>query len=235
MRAQMKYRVDVIKVAASGGVFSHGDKPGAPQFTIEELKVAVEEAHAQGRKVAAHAHGTQAIKNATVAGVDWIEHGSFLDDEAIGLMKAHGTWLVADIYNDDYTLAHAEELKMPHDYVEKERALGRTQRESFARAVKAGVKIAFGTDAGVYPHGDNALQFVTMVEWGMTPAAAIRAATSNAAELLGRDDVGVLAPGRFADLVAVTGEPLKDVKTLQHVELVMKGGNVVKDARAAQK
>jgi len=235
VRAQMKYRVDVIKLAASGGVFSHGDKPGAPQFTIEELKVAVEEAHAQGRKVAAHAHGTQAIKNATVAGVDSIEHGSFLDDEAIGLMKAHGTWLVADIYNDDYTLSHAEELKMPHDYVEKERALGRTQRESFARAVKAGVKIAYGTDAGVYPHGDNALQFVTMVQWGMTPAAAIRAATSNAAELLGRSDVGVLAPGRFADLVAVSGEPLKDVKTLQHVELVMKGGNVVKDARAAQK
>jgi imidazolonepropionase-like amidohydrolase len=227
VREQMKYGVDVIKVAASGGVFSHGDRPGAPQFTVEELKVAVQEAHAQGRKVAAHAHGTVGIKNATLAGVDSIEHGSFLDDEAIRLMRAHGTWLVADVYNDDYTLGHAEELKMPHDYVEKEKALGRAQRESFARAVKAGVKIAFGTDAGVYPHGDNAHQFATMVQWGMTPAAAIRAATSGAADLLGRTDVGALTPGRFADLIAVTGEPLKDVRALEHVALVMKGGRVV--------
>jgi imidazolonepropionase-like amidohydrolase len=235
VRAQIKYGVDVIKVAASGGVFSHGDIAGAPQFSVEELRAAVEEAHAQGRKVAAHAHGTQGIKNATIAGVDSIEHGSFLDDEAIRLMKAHGTWLVADIYNDDFILSHAEELKMPADYVEKEKGLGRAQRESFARAVKAGVKIAFGTDAGIYPHGDNAKQFAFMVKWGMTPAAAIRAATSSAAELLGRKDVGVLAPGRYADLVAVKGDPLQDVTVLEHVDVVMKGGSVVKGPGSAPK
>ena len=233
VRAQMKYGVDLIKVAASGGVFSHGDKPGAPQFTVDELRAAVEEAHAQGRKVAAHAHGAQGIKNATVAGVDSIEHGSFIDDEGIKLMKAHGTWLVADIYNDDYILSHAEELKMPREYVEKEKALGRLQRENFARAVKAGVKVAFGTDAGIYPHGDNARQLATMVQWGLTPAGAIRAATSDAAELLGRKDVGVLAPGRYADLIAVGGDPLKDVRLLEHVGFVMKGGSVVKNELAA--
>jgi imidazolonepropionase-like amidohydrolase len=228
VRAQIKYGVDVIKVSASGGVFSRGDKPGAPQFTVEELRAAVEEAHAQGRKVAAHAHGAQGIKNATIAGVDSIEHGSYLDDEGIKLMKAHGTWLVADIYNDDYIVAHALDLRIPQEYVDKEKALGLTQRQSFARAVKAGVKIAFGTDAGVYPHGDNAKQLATMVEWGMTPAAAIRAATSSAADLVGRSDVGAVVPGRLADLIAVEGEPLKDVTVLQHVTFVMKGGEVVK-------
>jgi imidazolonepropionase-like amidohydrolase len=229
VRAQMKYGVDLIKLAASGGVFSKGDQPGAPQYTVEEIRVAVEEAHAQGRKVAAHAHGAQGIKNAVLAGVDSIEHGSLLDDEAIKLMKAHGTWLVSDVYNDDYILGHADALHMPREYVEKEKAIGRTQRESFARAVKAGVKIAFGTDAGVYPHGDNAKQLAVMVQWGMTPAAAIRSATSDAAELLGRKDVGVLAPGRYADLVAVEGDPLHDVRALEHVTLVMKGGAIVKD------
>ncbi len=232
VRAQIKHGVDVVKLAASGGVFSHGDKPGAPQFTLDELRVAAEEAHAQGRKIAAHAHGTQGIKNAVLAGVDSIEHGSLLDDEAIRLMKAHGTWLVADVYNDDYILGQADALKMPREYVEKEKALGRTQRESFARAVKAGVKVAFGTDAGIYPHGDNGRQFRTMVQWGMTPAAAIRAATSDAAELLGRKDVGVLAPGRYADLIAVSGEPLKDVRALEHVRFVMKGGKIVKNELA---
>jgi imidazolonepropionase-like amidohydrolase len=235
VRAQIKYGVDVIKVAASGGVLSHGDIPGAPQYTVAELRAVMEEAHAQGRKVAAHAHGAQGIKNAVIAGVDSIEHGSFLDDEAIRLMKEHATWLVADVYNDDYLLGHAEDLKIPPDFVEKERALGRTQRESFARAVKAGVKIAFGTDAGVYPHGDNAKQFAIMVQYGMTPAAALRAATSSAAVLLGREkDVGTIAPGHYADLIAVDGEPLKDVRVLEHVPFVMKGGEIVKDARPAR-
>jgi imidazolonepropionase-like amidohydrolase len=174
----------VIKVSASGGVLSHGDIPGAPQLTVEEMKVAVEEAHNQGRKVAAHAHGTQAIKNAIVAGVDSIEHGSLIDDEGIKMLKAHGTYLVADVYNDDYLLGMADKLHIPQDLVEKERALGQKQRDNFARAVKAGVKIAFGTDAGVYPHGDNAKQFVTMVRLGVTPAAALRSATSGAADLL---------------------------------------------------
>src|SRR5262249_22262512 len=148
---------------------------GAPQFTIEELKSAVEEAHAAGRKVAAHAHGAQGIKNALIAGVDSIEHGSLIDDEGIQLMLKHKAWLVADIYNDDYLLGKAIEFKLPQESIDKERALGQLQRENFAKCVRAGVRIAFGTDAGVYPHGDNAKQFQYMVKYGCTPARAIRA------------------------------------------------------------
>jgi imidazolonepropionase-like amidohydrolase len=235
VRAQMKYGVDVIKVAASGGVFSRGDQPGAPQYSLEELRALVEEAHAGGRRVAAHAHGAQAIKNATIAGVDSIEHGSLIDDEGIKLMKQHRTWLVADIYNDDYVLGKAVELKIPQEFVDKEKAIGRIQRENFVRAVKAGVRIAFGTDAGVYPHGDNARQFAFMVKYGMTPAAAIRAATRDAAELLDLKDVGVVAAGRYADVIAVTGDPLADVRALEHVSFVMKGGAVIKDELGAAK
>jgi imidazolonepropionase-like amidohydrolase len=231
VRAQLKYGVDVVKICASGGVFSRGDKPGSPQYTVEELRAAVEEAHAAGRKVAAHAHGTQAIKNAVLAGVDSVEHGSFLDDDAIRLMKEHGTWLDADVYNDDWILANAEALHYPEEFILKERSLGKTQRESFSRAVRAGVRIAFGTDAGVYPHGLNAKQLAIMVRLGMTPAAALRAATSSDAELLGRDDVGELVVGRFADLVAVPGDPLADPSVMEQVPFVMKGGVIVKDAR----
>ena len=230
VRAQMKHGVDVIKIHASGGVLSRGDSPGAPQFTVDELKAAVEEAHAAGRKVAAHAHGAQGIKNAVTAGVDSIEHGSLIDDEGIALMVKRGTWLVADIYNDDYILGRAKEFKIPEEFIEKERVLGQLQRDNFAKAVKAGVKVAFGTDAGVYPHGENGRQFAYMVKYGLTPAGAIRSATSDAAELLGRSkDVGRLAPGRYADVVAVSGDPLADVTTLEHVGFVMKGGVVVKD------
>jgi imidazolonepropionase-like amidohydrolase len=235
VRAQLKYGVDLIKVAASGGVLSRGDQPGAPQYTVEELRAAVEEAHAAGRRVAAHAHGAQAIKNATLAGVDSIEHGSLIDDEGIKLMKSRGTWLDSDIYNDDYILGKAVELKIPQEFVDKERALGKLQRENFARAVKAGVKIVFGTDAGVYPHGDNAKQFAYMVQYGMTPAAAIRAATSSAAELLDRaKDVGTIAPGRYADMIAVTADPLRDVRELEHVGFVMKGGAIVRDTMSTR-
>jgi len=145
-------------------------------------------------------------------------------------MKERGTWLVADIYNDDYILGHAEEQKIPKEFVEKERKLGQTQRDNFARAVKAGVKVAFGTDAGIYPHGDNARQFAYMVKYGLTPARAIRSATSDAAELLGRgSDLGRIAPGYYADLVAVSADPLEDVKVLEKVGFVMKGGKVVRD------
>ena len=236
VRAQLKYGVDVIKVAASGGVLSRGDQPGAPQYSIEELRALVEEAHAAGRRVAAHAHGAQGIKNATIAGVDSIEHGSLIDDEGIKLMKSHGTWLDADIYNDDYILGKAEELKIPPEFVAKERALGQLQRDNFAKAVKAGVKIAFGTDAGVYPHGDNARQFALMVKYGMTPAAAIRAATSSAAELLNRaKDVGTVSPGHYADIIAVAGDPLHDVRLLEHITFVMKGGVIDKDELTAPK
>jgi imidazolonepropionase-like amidohydrolase len=233
VRAQLKHGVDLIKVHASGGVLSRGDSPGAPQYTVEELRAIVDEAHAAGRKVAAHAHGAQGIKNAVVAGVDSIEHGSLLDDEGIQLMLKHGTYLVADIYNDDYLLGRAREFKIPEEFIEKERKLGQVQRDNFAKAVKWGVKVAFGTDAGVYPHGENGRQFYYMVKYGLTPAKAIRSATSDAAELIGRSkDLGRIAPGYFADLVAVTDDPLKDVKALEDIGFVMKGGVVVKDGLA---
>jgi len=230
VRAQLKYGADVIKILASGGVLSKGDEPGAPQYSMEELKVAVEEAHMAGRRIAAHAHGAQGIKNATLAGIDSIEHASLVDDEGIRLAKEHGTWFVMDIYNDDYILGRARQFNIPEEFIEKERKLGQLQRDNFAKAFKAGVKMAFGTDAGVYPHGENARQFAYMVKYGMTPAQAIRAATSDAAELLGRaGEVGSIAPGKYADLIAVAGDPLANVTVLEKVGFVMKAGMVYKD------
>src|SRR5437879_1288862 len=215
VRAQIKYGVDVIKVLASGGVLSKGDNPGAPQFTLDELRVAADTAHQAGRKIAAHAHGAQSIKDAIRAGFDSIEHASLVDDEGIALAKEHGTYFVMDIYNDDYLLGNAIKFGLEPENVEKEKKVGRTQRDNFAKAFKAGVKMAFGTDAGVYPHGDNARQFFYMVKFGMTPAQAIRAATSSAAELIGRSkDVGTIEAAKFADIIAVEGDPLKDVTTL---------------------
>jgi len=236
VREQIKYGVDVIKILATGGVLSAGDKPGAEQLTYEEMKMAVDEAHRTGRKVAAHAHGTEGIKDAVRAGVDSIEHGSLIDAEGIEMMKAHGTYLVADIYNDDYILGKAVEFGLPKENVDKEKMVGHLQRENFAKAVAAGVKIAFGTDAGVYPHGDNAKQFHYMVRFGMTPAGAIRAATSSAADLIDRaKDVGTLEAGKYADLIAVTANPLEKVEVLEHVSFVMKGGKVYKDELGAAK
>ena len=230
VRAQVKYGVDVIKILATGGVLSKGDSPGAPQFSPEELKVAAEEAHMAGRKIAAHAHGAQGIKNAILAGIDSIEHASLIDDEGIRLAKEHGVYLVMDIYNDDYILGKAAEFGLPKENLDKERMVGQLQRQNFEKAVKAGVKMAFGTDAGVYPHGDNAKQFYYMVKYGMTPAQAIRAATSSAADLIGRaQDVGTVEAGKYADLIAVTADPLKDVRALENVGFVMKGGVVYKD------
>jgi imidazolonepropionase-like amidohydrolase len=230
VRAQVKYGVDVIKILATGGVLSKGDSPGAPQFTYEELKVAADEAHMAGRKIAAHAHGAEGIKNAILAGIDSIEHASLASDEDIQLAKQHGTYFDMDIYNDDYLLGKAVEFGLPQENIDKEKMVGRTQRETFKKAVNAGVKMAFGTDAGVYPHGDNAKQFVTMVQWGMTPAQAIRTATQNSADLIGRSkDVGTIEVGKYADIIAVTGDPLQDVSVLQNVGFVMKGGMVYKD------
>jgi imidazolonepropionase-like amidohydrolase len=230
VRAQVKYSVDVIKIIASGGVLSKGDSPGAPQYTVEELKAAADEAHMAGRKIAAHAHGAQGIKNAIVAGIDSVEHASLIDDEGIRLAKEHGAYLDMDIYNDDYILGKAQEFGLPQENIDKEKMVGRLQRESFQRAVKAGVKMAFGTDAGVYPHGDNAKQFFYMVKFGMTPAQAIRAATTSAADLIGRSkDVGSIETGKFADLIAVTADPLQNVRALENVGFVMKGGSVYKD------
>lgn len=230
VRAQVKYGVDVIKILATGGVLSKGDSPGAPQFTFEELKAAAEEAHMAGRKIAAHAHGTQGIKNAILAGIDSIEHASLIDEEGIRLAKEHGTYLVMDIYNDDYILGKAIEFGLPQENVAKEKQVGRLQRENFQKAVAAGAKMAFGTDAGVYPHGDNAKQFYYMVKFGMTPTQAIRAATVNAADLIGRSkDVGSIESGKYADIIAVSADPLQNVRALENVGFVMKGGVVYKD------
>ncbi|HTL55773.1 MAG TPA: amidohydrolase family protein [Candidatus Limnocylindrales bacterium] len=234
VRAQVKYRVDVIKIMATGGVLSRGDSPGAPQYTLEELKAAAETAHMAGRKIAAHAHGTQGIKNAILAGIDSIEHASLLDEDGIRLAREHGTYLVMDIYNDDYILSEAPKFGLTEEKLNKEKAIGRLQRESFEKAVKAGVKMAFGTDSGVYPHGDNAKQLAYMVKYSMTPAQAIRSATSDAADLIGRSqDVGSIQPGRFADIIAVEGDPLADVSSLEHVTFVMKGGAVIINSAGA--
>ncbi|HEY6376457.1 MAG TPA: amidohydrolase family protein [Edaphobacter sp.] len=230
IRAQVKYGVDVIKILASGGVLSKGDQPGAPQYTFEELKMAADTAHATGRKIAAHAHGAQSIKDAINAGIDSIEYASLVDDEGIRLAKAHGTYFVMDIYDDDYILGKAKDFGIPEEMTNKERGVGKLQRENFRKAFQAGVKMAFGTDAGVYPHGDNAKQFHYMVMYGMTPAQAIQAATRNAADLIGRaSDVGVLSPGHYADLIALKEDPLQRVEVLENVPFVMKGGAIAKN------
>ena len=235
VRAQVKYGVDVIKILATGGVLSKGDSPGAPQFTPEELKAAADEAHMAGRKIAAHAHGTQGIKNAILAGIDSIEHASLIDDEGIRLAKEHGVYLDMDIYNDDYILGKAIEFGLPKENVDKEKMVGKTQRENFEKAVKAGAKMAFGTDAGVYPHGDNAKQFFYMVKYGMTPAQAIRTATANSADLIGHaKDVGTIEAGKYADIIAVSADPLQDIRALENVGFVMKGGTVYKDVITAK-
>jgi len=232
VRWEIKYGADLIKVLASAGVLSEEESVGAPQYSQEELNALVAEAAMWGKKVAAHAHGAEAIKRAVRAGVASIEHGSLLDDEGIRLMKEKGTYLVADVYNDDYILAEYARLGYPQKTIDKERQVGRAQRENFQRAVRAGVKIAFGTDAGVYPHGWNAKQFAHMVRWGLTPMQAIQAATVNAADLMGWSDrVGSLEPGHYADVIAVHGDPLADVATLEKVTFVMKGGAVVKEDR----
>jgi imidazolonepropionase-like amidohydrolase len=230
VRENVKYGADVIKICASGGVLSKGDLPGTAQYSPEEMKALVEEAHRLGRKVAAHAHGTQSIKEAIAAGVDSVEHASLVDDEGIRMAKDHGTYFVMDIYNDDFILQQGARVGMLPESIEKEKKLGKLQRENFQKAVKAGVKMAYGTDGGVYPHGDNAKQFAFMVQYGMTPMQAIEAATVNAAELLGwADRVGSVEPGKFADLIAVSGDPLSDVRVLENVGFVMKGGAVVKN------
>jgi imidazolonepropionase-like amidohydrolase len=230
VREVIKYGADVIKVCASGGVLSKGDQPGTPQYTLEELQAIAEEAHKLGRKVAAHAHGAQSIKDAIRAGIDSIEHSSLIDDEGIALAKQHGTYLVFDIYNDDFILQEGAKAGMLPESIEKEKKIGRLQRENFRHAFQAGTKMAFGTDSGVYPHGDNARQFAKMVEWGMKPLDAIQAATVNAADLIGwPDKIGALETGHYADLIAVSDDPLSDVRVLESVKFVMKGGAVVRN------
>jgi imidazolonepropionase-like amidohydrolase len=229
VRRNVKQGADLIKVLATAGVLSQEESAAAALYSQEELNTLVEEAAMWGKKVAAHAHGAEGIKRAVRAGVASIEHGSLLDDEGIRLMKEKGTYLVADIYNDDYILGEFTRLGYPQQIIEKERSIGRQQRENFRKAARAGVKIAFGTDAGVYPHGWNGRQFKKMVEWGLTPMQAIQAATVNAADLMGWSDrVGSVQSGRYADLVAVAGNPLDDISELERVTFVMKGGVVYK-------
>jgi imidazolonepropionase-like amidohydrolase len=229
VRKLRKYGAEVIKFCGTGGVLSKTDTVGGQQYDLTEMKALVDEAHMLGLKVAVHAHGTSGIKDAIRAGVDTIEHASLADEEAFALAKQHGTWLSMDIYNDDYILAEGEKNGLFKESLEKERVIGLKQRQTFQAAVKAGVKMIFGTDAGVYPNGYNARQFATMVKWGMTSMQAIQAATANAAEALGRSqDVGAIAVGRYGDLIAVAGDPLTDIARLQSVAFVMKGGEVVK-------
>lgn len=231
VRENIKYGVDVIKFCATGGVLSKGTEVGAQQYTAEEMQALVDEAHQLGATVAAHAHGTSGIKAAIEAGVDSVEHASFLDDEAIALAKKHGTWLSMDIYNTEYILSEGEKAGILEESLAKERVVGGRQRESFTKAVKAGVKMVFGSDAAVYPHGDNGKQFSRMVQFGMTPIQAIQAATINAATLLKQPELGVIREGAYADLIAVTGNPLEQISLLESVPVVIKGGELVKDQR----
>jgi len=230
VRETIKYGADVIKFCASGGVFSKGDNPLLEQYSPEEMQALIAEAHRLGRKVATHAHATIAIKDAVRAGVDSIEHGIFLDDEGIELMKQHGTYLVPTSFPLFWFEQNLPKLNMPPWVVEKAAIIIPAAKKNMARAFHAGVKVALGTDAGVYPHGLNGGEFWSMVQLGMTPVQALQAGTVNAADLMGWSDrIGAIAPGNFADIVAVRGNPLEDVTILQHVGFVMKDGTVYKD------
>lgn len=230
VRRNIKYGADLIKVMATGGVISQGDNPAYAQYSPEELKAIVETAHGLGCRVAAHAHASAGIKNAVLAGVDSIEHGSYIDDEGIQLMKQRGTYLVPTVYLEDWLLQNMSALGWTPNMMEKARIVIPIAREHVSHAFKSGVKVALGTDAGVYPHGLNAHEFGKMVEMGLTPLQAIQAGTVNAADLLGWSDrIGTIEPGKFADFVAVDGDPLRDVTILEHVKFVMKAGEVVKN------
>ncbi|MEQ8310934.1 MAG: amidohydrolase family protein [Sphingopyxis sp.] len=219
---------DFIKTIATGAVLAIGTEPGAPELTVDQLRAVVKVAHSRGKKVTAHAHGAEGIKNAIRAGVDSIEHASLADEEALQLAKTHGTWLAMDIYNGDYIDEIGTKEGWPAEYLRKNRETTDAQRAAFRRAVELGVNIGYATDAGVYPHGLNARQFRNMVRYGMTPMQAIQSATGRAAEEMGRDDVGAIVPGRYADLVAVRADPLADITALEKIDHVMKGGMLVR-------
>ncbi len=220
---------DFIKIMATGAVLTRGTRPGVPEFSEAELRAAVEEAAKYRARVTAHAHGAEGIKNAIRAGVQSIEHGSLMDDESIRLMKEHSVFLVADIYNGDYIATEGRRLAWPEEYLRKNDETTEAQRQGFRKAVAAGVHIAFGTDAGVYPHGDNARQLPYMVRYGMTPMQAIQSATIAAAQNIGWEDrVGSIASGKYADLIAVEGDALADLAGFMKVAFVMKGGAVMK-------
>lgn len=232
VREQRKYGAEVIKVCATGGVFSRNTEPGQQQLSVEELSAIADEAHQWGLRVAAHAHGANGIKAAIRAGIDTIEHASLVDDEGIKLAVARKqpVWFSMDIYNTDYTQAEGAKNGVLPDNLRKDREIAQIQRDNFRKANAAGVRMVFGSDAGVMPHALVGGQFKIMVQYGMTPLQAIQAATRNAAEALGREkDVGAIAVGRYADIVAVTGDPLTDVRLLEKPDAVIKGGTIVTD------
>ena len=230
VREVIKYGADVVKVCATGGVMSKGDDPNASQYTLEEMKAIVADAHRLGRKVAAHAHGAEGVRWASEAGVDSVEHGHLMDDAAVATLKKNGTYLVPTLFLGEYMTAHLEQGDVPEYSKQKMRDVAAAMQKNVKKAFDAGVKVAFGTDAAVYPHGLNAGEFHIYVKLGMTPLAAIQTATINAADLLGwKDRVGTLEPGKWADMVAVDGDPTKDVTTLERVKFVMKGGTVYKN------
>ena len=229
VRRQRKFGAEVIKVCATGGVFSRGDTPGQQQLTEEELRAIADEAHMQGIRVAAHAHGASGINAAIRAGIDTIEHASLLDDESIRLAKARKrpVWFSMDIKNTDYTQAEGLKNGELPENIRKDREIGQVQRDNFRKAHQAGVRMVFGSDAGVMPHAMVGQQFAVMVQYGMSPLEAIQAATRNAAEALGRNDVGVIEVGRYGDLVAVDGDPLTNVRVLEKPAAVIKGGELI--------
>jgi imidazolonepropionase-like amidohydrolase len=228
VRENIKYGANAIKVCATGGVFSKGTQVGAQQMTYEELKYAVDETHMRGLIIAAHAHGTSGIKDAIRAGVDSIEHCSFMDDEAIKMAIKAGTYLSCDIYNTEYTLAFGAANGVPEANINKEMQVSQAQRDSFRKAVNAGAKMVFGSDAAIYPHGDNGKQFSRMVTFGMTPIQALQAATINSAALLKQDNLGQIKTGFMADIIAVDGNPLDNISLMENVTFVMKDGVVYK-------
>jgi len=230
VREIIKYGASVIKICATGGVLSKGDDPKASQFTLEEMKAIVTDAHRLGRKVAAHAHGGQGIIWASEAGVDSIEHGTYIDDAGIATLKKNGTYMVPTIYLNDWLVENMERIGMPEFYRNKEIAVAAVSFKNMAHAVQSGVKIAFGTDAAVYPHGLNARQFAIYVKMGMTPAQSIQSATVSTADLFGwSDHAGSIEKGKWADIIAVDGDPTVDVTQLEHVKFVMKSGVVYKN------
>ncbi|KVX03718.1 metal-dependent hydrolase family protein [Shewanella frigidimarina] len=228
VRENIKYGANAIKVCATGGVFSKGTQVGAQQMTYEELKFAADEAHMRGLVIAAHAHGTSGIKDAIRAGIDSIEHCSFMDDEAIKMAIKAGTYLSCDIYNTEYTLAFGAANGVPEANINKEKQVSQAQRDSFRKAVKAGAKMVFGSDAAIYPHGDNGKQFSRMVTFGMTPMQALQAATINSAALIKQDNLGQIKAGFMADIIAVDGNPLDNISLMENVTFVMKDGVVYK-------
>jgi len=220
---------DHIKILSTGAVLTHGSNPKSVEFTPEELQAAVDEARNFGLRVEAHAHAAEGIKNAIRAGVASIEHATMIDDEGIALAKEHGTYLDMDIYDEECIQDTGKTNKTPADFLEHDRDLGEIQRRNFTKALRAGVKMSFGTDAGVCPHGINARQFAFMVKYGMTPMQAIQSATANAADLLGKSDLfGSLRPGKYADIIAVSGDPLENIRLLENVRFVMKEGKIYK-------